>query len=310
MKIAVGPPRPPFLSVILSLSPPAPPPPSQRKGWVGGHDAECPPAGAAPGAAERDRPGRAAARTQAAAGSGTLGGSAAASSESSSGSGGDSERGGSPPPFSGTGGAGPGWRDLAQFLSLLDSAGGLHNEGKYAEARPLAERATALAEKDCGGPTAKSGRSSWALYKALKLLVAILKELGCMEEAYDRGLQHVGAAEACYGTDSLPSAYAIDALGMACDGFGQYATGLQHHTKALEMIERLAPGDKDIGSVLMGLSSSLMNLTPPNAEESLRVSKKAVASFEAHYGKDHRKTILAMFNQVRLYAALRPSNRV
>jgi tetratricopeptide (TPR) repeat protein len=181
----------------------------------------------------------------------------------------------------------------AATSDLLDSMGSyLHERARYAEARSLAQRALALAERTYGP-------EGDIIPARLGKLAAVLRVQGELDQARTLLERAVTIDEAHVGSNYPDTAWSLHNLGLVLLAQGDLDGARALHERALAILEA------HLGADHLTIAASLNHLAgvlraQGDLEGARTLFERALAIHEAHLGPDHPTTTWSLSNLARV----------
>jgi CHAT domain-containing protein/Tfp pilus assembly protein PilF len=181
----------------------------------------------------------------------------------------------------------------ARWEELLGQVSGLYNQGKYAEAVPIAEQALRVAEATFGAEDTRTANSVlW-----LAALHNVQRQYSEAEPLFKRGL---AIREKALGPDHPDVATSLNDLAGLYKGQGRYAEAEPLYKRALAIREKaLGPEHPDVATSLNNLA--VLYDHQGRYAEAEPLLKRALAIDEKALGPEHPDVATALGNLAELY---------
>jgi CHAT domain-containing protein/tetratricopeptide (TPR) repeat protein len=178
---------------------------------------------------------------------------------------------------------------------LAEQVGRLYEQGKYADAVPIAERYVALARKTRGDGHPKFAR-------AILWLAKIYESLGRYNEAEPLLKRALAIDEKSYGPQHTEVATDVSDLGTLYYAQGRYAEAEPLYKRALAIKEMVLGNDHlDVATALNNLA--VLYETQGRYAEAEPLSKRSLTIYEKALGSDHSDVGTSLNNLAELYRA-------
>lgn len=172
----------------------------------------------------------------------------------------------------------------------------LYQQGRYAEALPLAEQVLTIHEKELG-------EANPATAVSLNNLGLLHQSAGDWEKAESLYQKSLAITQAVYGYNHLNTATPLDNLGGLYDDMGEYDKALSYYTGALAIREKaLGPEHPELATTLNNLG--LLYYGAGQYEKASPMFERAIAIVEKSLGPEHPYMAASINNLAALNKAI------